>query len=311
MTLLDGYKKSLKPLEVEEPIDVFVHRPLAYLLALALYPTPVSPNAVTLFSIVCGLVAGICLVQRGIPHHMAYAGLFIFLSAVVDCADGQLARMRKTSSNFGRMLDGLADAVVSIVIVAGGAVEVLRDHSNSRLEMTLFGALIVLTAWTGSLHTASYDHYKNLFLRLTNERYQEGEDMVAAKARRAAEAENETLFRRFVWWIYLSYFTSQDRYGLWYDPYTTRRINSLPPYDAERARVFREHNGATMRVWRGLFGFGSMVFEFALFAALDALDWYLILRGIGLNLIYFGWLMPRQRKASRDAFAAMGLEPAR
>jgi hypothetical protein len=309
MSLLDGYKKSLKPLDVEEPIDVWVHRPLAYLLSLALYPTPVSPNVVTMFSIVCGILAGVCLIQRGIPHHMAYAGLFIFLSAVVDCADGQLARMRKTSSNFGRMLDGLADAVVSIVIVAGGAIEVLRDHSQSQLETGVFVVMIVLTAITGSLHTASYDHYKNLYLRVTNERYQEGEDMATAVARRQREADSETRFRSFVWWVYLSYFTTQDRFGLVYDPYTTRRINSLPPYDAERARIFRQHNATTMRVWRGLFGFGSMVFEFAAFAALDALDWYLILRGIGLNLVYFGWLMPRQRKASREGFAAMGVAP--
>ena len=311
MSLLDGYKKSLKPLDVEEPIDVFVHRPLAYLLALALFRTPVSPNAVTMFSIVCGVAAGVCLVDRSIPHHMLYAGLFIFLSAVVDCADGQLARMRKTSSSFGRMLDGMADAVVSIVIVGGGAVEVLRNHSDSWLETATFAGLVVLTAITGSLHTASYDHYKNLFLHVTNEKYREGEDMVTALARRRSEKQSETLFRRFVWWVYLSYFTSQDQFGLWYDPYTTRRMNALPSYDVEHARIFRQHNEPTMRVWRGLFGFGSMVFEFALFAALSALDWYVLLRGIGLNLIYFGWLMPRQRRASREAFAAIGIQPPR
>ncbi|HEY5956044.1 MAG TPA: hypothetical protein VIV60_05800, partial [Polyangiaceae bacterium] len=75
--------------------------------------------------------------------------------------------------------------------------------------------------------------------------------------------------------------------------------------------IFREHNASTMRAWRGLFGFGSMVFEFAFFAALDALDWYLILRGIGLNLIFFGWLRTKQRVASRDAFTQMGIEPVR
>lgn len=310
MDLLDSYKKSLKPLDVEEPIDVWVHRPLAFLLALALFPTRVSPNAVTMASIVCGCVAGVLLVDRSIAHHMALAGLFIFLSAVVDCADGQLARMRRTSSNFGRMLDGLADGVVSVVIVVGGAVEVLRDHSSTLVEAGAFALLIAVTAVTGSLHTGSYDHYKNLFLRVTNENYHEGEDMVAAMERRRKEG-NESAFRRFVWWVYLSYFKNHDRFGLFFDPYTTRRISALPPFDPQRARAFRLHNESTMRVWRGLFGFGSMVFEFALFAALDALDWYVILRGIGLNIVYFGWLMPRQRKASRDGFAAMGISPIR
>src|SRR5512145_1252587 len=200
MSLLDDYKKSLKPLDVEEPIDVWVHRPLAYLLARVLYPTPVSPNAVTAFSIVCGIIAGICLVYTAIPHRMPLAGLFIFLSAVVDCADGQLARMRKTSSNFGRMLDGMADGVVTTVIVAGGAVEILRDHAGSWSEQVVYIVLILVSAWTGTLHTASYDHYKNLFLRVTNEKYQEGEDMVTALARRQQEKAKETPFFGFVWW---------------------------------------------------------------------------------------------------------------
>ena len=59
-----GYWKSLKPLAVEEPIDVWVHRPLAYLLARALLPTPVSPNLVTMISIVFGLVGGVSRFQR-------------------------------------------------------------------------------------------------------------------------------------------------------------------------------------------------------------------------------------------------------
>ena len=42
-----GYWQSLKSLDVEEPIDLYVHRPLAYLLARALLPTPISPNWVT------------------------------------------------------------------------------------------------------------------------------------------------------------------------------------------------------------------------------------------------------------------------
>ncbi|HEX7450981.1 MAG TPA: hypothetical protein VF294_01775, partial [Polyangiaceae bacterium] len=35
----DAYFRSLKPLEVEEPIDVWVHRPPAYVLARILMPT--------------------------------------------------------------------------------------------------------------------------------------------------------------------------------------------------------------------------------------------------------------------------------
>jgi len=98
-------------------VDVWIHRPLAYVLAKALYPTPVSPNLVTLISILFGIAGGACFLAS-FPYHMLLGGLAIFTSAVFDCADGQLARMRGTSSAFGRMLDGVADLVVSVAAVA-------------------------------------------------------------------------------------------------------------------------------------------------------------------------------------------------
>src|SRR5262245_36186141 len=119
MSFREGYLKSLKPLEVEEPIDVWVHRPLAYLVARAAYPTPITPNMITFCSIVFGLLAGICLIVD-FEHHLQWAGACIFASAITDCADGQLARMRQSFSAFGRALDGAADLVVAIVSVCGG-----------------------------------------------------------------------------------------------------------------------------------------------------------------------------------------------
>src|SRR5689334_20754172 len=110
MGFWSGYRASLKPLEVEEPIDVYVHRPLAYLLARACFRLPVSPDAITALSIVAGVASAVVLVCS-FPHHLQVGGALLFASAVLDCADGQLARMRKTSSVFGRMLDGVADSI--------------------------------------------------------------------------------------------------------------------------------------------------------------------------------------------------------
>jgi len=71
--LLDAYFRSLKPLEVEEPIDVWVHRPPAYVLARILMPTPVSPNLVTIGSIVFGCAAGAAIFAR-FRGHLQLAG---------------------------------------------------------------------------------------------------------------------------------------------------------------------------------------------------------------------------------------------
>jgi hypothetical protein len=97
MSFWSGYWASLKPREVEETIDVYVHRPLAYLLTRAIYRLPISPDVVTGLSILAGIASAVSLLAS-FPHHLQVSGLLLFFSAVLDCADGQLARMRGTSS---------------------------------------------------------------------------------------------------------------------------------------------------------------------------------------------------------------------
>src|SRR6185503_21224686 len=69
MSFWSGYWASLKPREVEETIDVYVHRPLAYVLARALYPLPISPDVVTALSILAGIASAVSLLVP-FPHHL-------------------------------------------------------------------------------------------------------------------------------------------------------------------------------------------------------------------------------------------------
>src|SRR3954469_15081679 len=147
MGFWDAYFSSLKPLEVEEPIDVWVHRPPAYVLAKILLPTPVSPNLVTIGSILASFAAGAAIFAR-FRWHLPLAGVLIFSSAVLDCCDGQLARLRKSSSAFGRMLDGVADLVGSTVVVGGGAWLVLRKFQEPRWALLATFVLVLTTIIT-------------------------------------------------------------------------------------------------------------------------------------------------------------------
>lgn len=305
--LFDGYWQSLKPLDVEEPIDVWVHRPVAFMLARFLLPTRVSPNTVTIFSMVFGLFALVAMLTR-VSGHMMLAGICIFASAVVDCADGQLARMRGTSSALGRMLDGVADFVVALVIVGGGAVVIVREHSRSLSEFLMYAAVIAVTAVTGSFHTASYDHYKNLYLKFTHPKYGEAEDLESAYARYAMLDETRSIWLRIAWQIYLFYLKSQTNYIQSFDPSTSTHLSKLPSYAPQTAAIYAKYNCQLMRQWRNWFGFGSLTFGFALATAFDCIDVYIILRGILLNCLYFGWMMPQQRHASERSFAELEVQ---
>jgi hypothetical protein len=219
--------------------------------------------------------------------------------------------MRGTSSALGRMLDGVADFVVTIAVVGGGTVVVLRDHSGDWRDFTVVAIAVVLTGVTGSFHTASYDHYKNLYLRLTHPKYREGEDLDAAHSRRAAAGSTQSFWVRIAWPIYLFYMKSQVDYIQKFDPFTTLRLNQLPEYSAQRAAVYSKHNAPLMRQWRMWFGFGSLTFGLAVATAANFLGTYLVVRGTLLNLWYFAYMMPLQRAASREAFAEMGLSGSR
>ncbi|HYC41165.1 MAG TPA: CDP-alcohol phosphatidyltransferase family protein [Chitinophagaceae bacterium] len=84
------------------------------------------PNFITLLNLVFGCLAVIFILQTGqaivfveregftsvdLPEKIAWGSLFIMAAAVIDFADGFIARMLKANSPMGEQLDSLADAV--------------------------------------------------------------------------------------------------------------------------------------------------------------------------------------------------------
>lgn len=72
----------------------------------------VKPNTVTLLALLVGLLSAVCLfIDR-------YLCLFLLLfSGYLDVLDGSIARLQKSSSNFGTMFDILSDRAVEIFII--------------------------------------------------------------------------------------------------------------------------------------------------------------------------------------------------
>ena len=116
--LLADYRKTLKAPEIEERLDVGVFRPMAFLLVRLLTPTSITPNQITLLSIVVGVAAG-WAIGLGTPASMAWGAFGVLLYNVLDCADGMLARVRKLRSPLGYVLDGLAGYVGTAAIILG------------------------------------------------------------------------------------------------------------------------------------------------------------------------------------------------
>jgi hypothetical protein len=121
----------------------YVARPLASVLVAALERTAVTPNQITIASLLVFLVAaGIMIV---LPGHggLAIAVAVIELSYVLDCVDGQLARMRGSSSPIGAHFDFLMDELKAFILVAATAGRLWDASGNPR---TLMEGLLGLVA---------------------------------------------------------------------------------------------------------------------------------------------------------------------
>lgn len=102
---------------LDESFDALVCRPLGKRVALALLPSPITANEVTGTAALCGVASG---VGFAMPWPGPFFGsLFLFVVMILDCADGELARLRGGGDWRGRLLDGLADFVTAFSVHLG------------------------------------------------------------------------------------------------------------------------------------------------------------------------------------------------
>jgi len=88
-------------------------RPLARIFANQLKSTRFTPIHITLLFGISGLIAIYCILQ----NHYFWAAFFIILKSIIDAADGELARIKKTPSYTGRYLDSVFDLILNFMIL--------------------------------------------------------------------------------------------------------------------------------------------------------------------------------------------------
>jgi len=181
------FRNTLKPIETEELPDLFLYRPLAFLVVLALRRLPVSPNAVTCTSMIMGILSGIYF-ARCSPF---LAGLFALAANVLDCADGQLARLKGISSKLGKALDGLADVIANISMLVGTAWGMIRSSHDP--AWTVFWALFAF--FSLGFHIMLFDHFKNELIFYSIHSYPDRLESLAS-LRRERRALGRTLKER-------------------------------------------------------------------------------------------------------------------
>src|SRR2546422_6874845 len=102
-TIAETYRLTRKVPDL--PWNLYVCRPVAAVIVHAASGTRVTPNQITLGSLVVAACAAAMLVLVPGFWGLVAAVVVFELSYVLDCADGMLARLRNQQSTVGHLFD--------------------------------------------------------------------------------------------------------------------------------------------------------------------------------------------------------------
>lgn len=124
----------------------WVCRPPAAVVVYALKGTPITPNQVTFLSALVAAGAGAMFAL--LPGHLwlLLAVLVFEFSFVLDCADGQLARLRRTASPLGHLLDFLMDELKAMFIFGCVAYRLFAESGDTLYMIAGLGGLFALAS---------------------------------------------------------------------------------------------------------------------------------------------------------------------
>ena len=142
--IAEAYGRTRKPNDLLW--NRYVARPLAAVLLVPLERTSITPNQVTLatlavFTAAAGTIA--CVPSwRGL---LVGVGILEF-AYVLDCVDGQLARLRGTSTPVGAHLDFLMDELKAFLLVPAVGLRLWRGDGQPLWLLEALAALVAVAS---------------------------------------------------------------------------------------------------------------------------------------------------------------------
>lgn len=304
-------QQTLKSAETEDWLDYHVIRPLCYYCARFFALLHVHPNAVTILSMIIG--AGSCvLYARGSWYYEGRAGLLANLLAIfllmvadiLDCTDGQLARMTGQKSRLGRILDGMAGFVWFLPIYLA---MIYRFYLYHDLEFSFFGipeteqnvliasaVVFVLGVASGVVGISGQQRLADYYIQV---------HLYFLKGEKDSELDNsarqQELYDQMPWKGNLV----EKAFQYSYVGYTQKQEQSTPQFQ-RLMQLLRQRYGTADRIpealrqefraqslplmfWNGLLTFNFRSFWLFLFCLIDLPAAYFLFELLAMGLLYF------------------------
>lgn len=161
--ILKDYKQSLKHNIFDETLTLYILRPIAFIFVKLLYPTSVTPNQVSLMSIIVGMMSGYFFSRGDVTSYFIAGGLYFFC-LVLDCVDGMIARLKKNGTPVGRIIDGFADYIVGISVYIGLGIGFSKGMVSTEFWPYSPLILLILAAASHIFHAMIVDYYRVEFM---------------------------------------------------------------------------------------------------------------------------------------------------
>lgn len=191
------YEASLKSIETENKIDRIFYRPIGFRIARALRGTKITPNMVTVVSIFVGAGAGFFFYHTSFLYGVCGI-LLLILANILDCVDGQLARLTGIKSAIGRILDGFAGDIWFACIYVGFALRLSHEYGTY-----WFFGLAVLSGISHLIQANITDYYKTLHLYFISK--DKGAEFQSLEQVRARHKEMKPGINKAFYFLYRGY----------------------------------------------------------------------------------------------------------
>ena len=155
---------TYKAREVEGVLDLYFYRPVGFRLARFFAKIEMKPVGVTLFAGLFGVIAGHLFYYRDLRTNVVGMALLVCANAL-DNADGQLARLTHRESREGRIIDSVADHLVSVSIYVHLTLRYLVEGASPAVCLLALAAGI-----SHALQGAAADYYRTTYLYFATNR---------------------------------------------------------------------------------------------------------------------------------------------
>ena len=228
-------------IRLEDPLNRYYPYPVAKLLvSTVLVKTPITPNQVSLLTVVFAAAAGY-LVTFDDPLYLVLAAVMFEVRSILDCADGTLARMKNMMSPMGHAIDGVADWL-GVVLLYTGIFWHFRLHpppTGAWSQYLSTNGIIILAILQAAARSFASDYYKLKYCSI----FERGSDETVEGLRRKVRAlgPKSPLFARIE--VFIGRMGHLSFEHEWFDPETSRSSAGTEHVK----QLLREESSASMR----------------------------------------------------------------